>query len=99
FARRTRSLKTFLRNLPQIIKEWYRNEVLLGLFGEYPDLLDQEGELVEVDYKLMPEPFLSIAFADNGLLLGFYQRQQEGKYKMKMKEVLDHQAADGMSTM
>jgi hypothetical protein len=36
FARRTNSLGKFLKHLPQIINEWYRNEIIAGVTGEYP---------------------------------------------------------------
>ena len=76
FARRTNSLGKFMKHLPQIIMEWYRNEIIAGLTGEYPDLPDEQYESVEVDYSGMPEPLLSIAFTSNPLLLRTYQQLQ-----------------------
>ncbi len=93
WARRTRSLKTFLRYLPDIIKEWYRNEIMEGLWGEYPRLQDEEGELVEVDYSSMPEPFLSIAFAADELLLNTYKRHHEHSMAWQVMEYLRDECA------
>jgi hypothetical protein len=72
WARRIKSFKAFLRYLSRIIKEWWRGTNEEG-WNEGWKWIDEEGEPVEYKYYGLPEPLLSLAFANEPLLLAHYQ--------------------------